>query len=112
MIELILKKREEKAEREVLDDSNGALISSLKGRISKILGIKSVLPLEEISGLEGIYNAIDALILSKREKEDELLFKDEMALSLQMLKGTKRKYIKDHIIPVAKKVSTRKWGNK
>ena len=96
----------------MLDDSNGALISSLKGRISKILGVKSVLPLEEVSGLEGIYDAIDTLILSKKEKEDIALFKDELNLHLQFLKGTKKKYIKDHIIPVVKKVSTKKWGDK
>lgn len=110
MVELF--KEERKAEREVLEGSNGALINGLKGRISKILGIKSVLPLEEVSGLEGIYNAIDTLILSKREKEDILTFKDELNLNLQFLKDTKKKYIKDHIIPVVKKVSTRKWGDK
>lgn len=108
MVELF--KEERKRKIKVLDDNNGALLSSLKGRISKILSIKSVLPLEEISGLEGMYNAIDTLILSKREKEDELLFRDEVDLSIKLLKGTKRKYIKDHIIPVAKKVSTKRWG--
>ncbi len=89
-----------------------SLISSLKGRISKVLGLKSSLKLEEKAGLEGIFLAIDELILSKREKEDILTFNDELQLNLNSIKDTKKVYIKENIIPLVNKISTKKWrGN-
>lgn len=88
---------------------NNALISNLKGRISKVLCTKVSLPLEEVSGLEGIYNAIDALILSKKEDTDYLNFSEELIMHSKFLIGTKKRYIKEHIIPLISKVSTRRW---
>ena len=85
------------------------LISSLKGRISKVLNLKSSLLLEEKSGLEGIYNAIDELILSKKEETDIRTFKDELALHSKFLKGTRKNYIKEHIIPIVNKVQDKGW---
>ena len=86
------------------------LISSLKGRISKVLNLKNNLQLEERSGLEGIYNAIDELILSKKEETDLVTFKDELSLHSKFLKGTKKRYIKEHIIPIVNKVQDKGWG--
>lgn len=96
----------------MLSDSNRALISSLKGRVSKVLNIRNALTVEEVGGLEGIYNAIDTLFLSKKDASDLLDFKEELQLSLRFIKDSKREYIKEHIIPVVNKISTKKWrGN-
>ena len=94
----------------MFNDANSELISSLKGRISKVLTLKNKLQLEERSGLEGIYNAIDALILSKKDESDMTAFKDELALHSKFLKDTKKTYIKEHIIPIVNKVQDKGWG--
>ena len=94
----------------MLSKSNSELINSLKGRVSKILNVKNTLKLEERSGLEGIYPAIDELILSKKEDSDILTFRDELALHSKFLRGTKKAYIKEHIIPIINKVSNKGWG--
>ena len=95
----------------MLSDTNKALISSLKGRVSKVLSIKSRLTVDEIGGLEGIYKAIDDLFLSKKENSDFLTFKEELLLSLKFIQGTKKEYIKEHIIPIVNKIGTKKWRN-
>lgn len=94
----------------MLSNTNKELISSLKGRISKVLTLKNSLLLEERSGLEGIYNAIDELILSKKEESDITLFRDELELHSKFLKDTKKTYIREHIIPIINKVSNKGWG--
>lgn len=94
----------------MLNKTNKELISSLKGRISKVLTIKNSLLLEERSGLEGIYNAIDELILSKKEDSDITTFRNELELHAKFLKDTKKTYIQDHIIPIINKVSNKGWG--
>ena len=101
----LLKKREER----MSDKMNNALISNLKGRVSKMLNVKANLPLEEISGLEGIYNAIDALILSNKDDTDYLNFNEELLLHSKFLTGTKKKYIKEHIIPLINKLKRIKF---
>ena len=94
----------------MLNGTSNALISNLKGRISKVLNTGAAsLPLEERSGLEGIYSAIDTLLCSKKEATDVTLFKDELTLHSKFLAGTKKNYIKEHILPIVKKVSTGKW---
>ena len=72
--------------------------------------LKNNLLLEERSGLEGIYNAIDTLILSKKEDSDIVTFEDELKLHLKFIKDTKKEYIKEHIIPIINKVSNKGWG--
>lgn len=103
---LFIKRRE----RNMLDKTSSTLISNLKGRVSRALNVRSSLPLEEISGLEGIYHAIDDFIMSDKEKTDILNFKEELLLHSKFIKDTKKNYIKEHIIPVINKISTKKWG--
>lgn len=91
------------------NEINTTLINSLKGRVSKALNTK--LQADEMSGLEGIYNAIDSLILSKKQKSDINKFQENLQLCFKMLKGTKKAYIQEHIIPLLNKVSIKKWGN-
>ena len=93
----------------MLDETNDALISNLKGRISKVLNAKNTLSLEEVSGLEGIYDAIDALILSNNDATDKLNFREELVLYSKFIKGTKNTYIREHIVPMVNKVSIRRW---
>ena len=98
--------------REIMKEkSNNELISSLKGRISKVLSSKSKLEHEEVSGLEGIYNAIDTFIVSEKDAVDTHEFKEDLILFAKFLKGTKRSYIKEHIIPLVNKISIKQWGN-
>ena len=103
----ILEERREKMK----EKSNNELISSLKGRISKVLSSKTKLEHEEVSGLEGIYNAIDTFILSERDAVDTHEFREDLVLFVKFLNNTKRTYIKDHIIPLVNKISIKQWGN-
>lgn len=94
------------------NSENSALICNLKGRIAKVLNTGAAsLPLDERSGLDGIYDAIDNFLLSKREDSDVVHFKEELRLHARFLNSTKRTYIKEHIVPLVKKVSTGDWGS-
>lgn len=94
------------------EESQSILINNLKGRVSKLLGSKITLPLEEISSLEEIYYAIDDLILSSKKVEDFNRFKKEIMLYSKVLKSSRKYYVKEHILPIINKISTKKWeGN-
>lgn len=93
----------------MLSNTDRELISSLKGRVSKILNIRSTLTVEEVGGLECLYNAIDELFLSKKESSDFTNFKEELSLSMKFIKDSKREYIREHIIPLVNKIGTKKW---
>ena len=106
-----IKVRREKKEK-MANSENSALICNLKGRIAKVLNTGAAsLPLDERSGLDGIYDAIDNFLLSKREDSDVAHFKEELRLHARFLNDTKRTYIKEHIVPLVKKVSTGDWGS-
>ena len=102
---LIFNKREK-----MFNESNNILISNLKGRVSKVLGTRVKLTAEERSGLEGIYEAIDSLILSKKDVTAVETFKAQLKLHTKFIEETSKSYIKEHIIPLINKVRTRKWG--
>ena len=93
----------------MLSNTDKALISSLKGRVSKILNVRSTLTEEEVGGLECLYSAIDELFLSKKENSDFATFKEELLLSLRFIKDSKREYIKEHIVPLVNKIGIKKW---
>lgn len=95
-----------------LNNTDKELISRLKGRLSKVLGVqlKQKLTKDEVSCLEDIYDVIDKVITGhKKYSNNEEAQKDLTDLSLT-LKDTKRKYLKEHIIPLVNKVATKKWG--
>lgn len=94
----------------MLNKANSELLSSLKGRISKMFSFKSKLQKEEAMGLEGIYNAIDVFILSERDLVDTNELKEDLILYSKFLKDTKKDYIREHIIPLVNKISVRQWG--
>ena len=93
----------------MVDEPQSILISSLKGRVSKLLGARITLPIEEISSLEEIYYAIDDLILSNKKVDDFNRFKKDLTIYSKILKSSKKHYIKEHILPLINKISTRKW---
>lgn len=94
----------------MFNENNNILISNLKGRVSKVLGTRVKLTSEERSGLEGIYEAIDSLILSKKDINAVEAFKEKLKLHTKFIEATSKSYIKEHIIPLINKVRTRKWG--
>ena len=73
-------------------DKSSALICNLKGRIAKVLNTGAAnMPLDERSGLEGIYDAIDSFLLSKRENSDMVHFKEELMLHSSFFKSASKK---------------------
>lgn len=95
-----------------LNDTDKELISKLKGRLSKVLGVqlKQKLTKEEVLCLENVYDVIDKVITGHTKYNDaEVAQKDLTSLS-STLKGSKRKYIREHIIPLINKVATKRWG--
>ena len=94
----------------MFSENNGMLISNLKGRVSKVLGTKVKLTIEERSGLEGIYKAIDSLILSGKSLNDIETFKEELKIHTKFIQETHKSYIQEHILPLINKIRTKKWG--
>ena len=95
----------------MFNKENNVLISNLKGRVSKVLGTRVKLTSDERSGLEGIYEAIDSLILSKKDNSAVETFKKQLKVHAKFIQETSKSYIKEHIIPLINKVGTRKWGS-
>ena len=60
--------------------------------------------------MEGIYEALDQAILGSKKFKSETDFTDTMIHYTEGLKKTKRKFIKEHIVPLATKIATKKWG--
>lgn len=86
-------------------------ILNLKGRVSKALNTPSGLKDEEKNHLEGVFNAIDKLLLYKGStfKKAKESFKNTLSKSVKSLGKTNKKYVKDHILPLINKISIDKW---
>ena len=99
-------KIEEKREENLMffSKTDKELISKLKGRLSKALNIQNKL------SREGIYETLDRAILGSKKFEEETKFVEAITQYTDGLKATKRKFIKEHIIPLANKIATKKWG--
>ena len=57
-----------------------------------------------------IYETLDKAILNNKKFEKESEFTEAIIQYTDGLKSTKRKFIKEHIIPLANKIATKKWG--
>lgn len=93
-----------------LSDTDKELISKLKGRLSKALNVQNKLNKEEKLCMEGIYETLDKAILNSKKFKSDSDFTNTVVKYTEGLKDTKRKYIKEHIIPLANKIATKKWG--
>lgn len=94
-----------------LNSADKTLISKLKSKISKILAVKSKLPKTESSSLEKVYKIIDRLILQDEEFTDLSVFRDSLSNEYGIMEGTKKKFIKEHILPLIDVAVTRDWGS-
>ena len=101
----------DKREESMTEKSQSALISNLKGRVSKALTLPSTLKPDEFISLELIYEALDSFILSKKKESDISNLKDALFSQAKILRTSGKGYIKEHIVPLINKVSTRRWDN-
>lgn len=87
------------------------LISSLKGRISKILSYSKKLSEDEKLILRGIYNSIDKIILwnKKLTKNKATRFKKVLREYTNLIEDSEKVYIQKHITPILKKVIEQEW---
>lgn len=95
-----------------LSNADKELISKLKGRISKALNIQTSLSREERACMEGLYNTIDEVILGNEKYNETGVLKETLIGYSTGLKNSKRKFIKEHIIPLVTKIATKKWRTK
>ena len=93
-----------------LSELDKELISKLKGRLSKALNVKTKLSKEDRTQLETVYEAIDKAILGSEDFENAEAFQGLMAKYSADLKVSRKKFIKEHIIPLMNKIATKKWG--
>ena len=93
-----------------LDGSDKELISTLKGRVSKVLTIRAKLSKEEKTCLENIFHTIDRIILGDQEFDDIEIFRDVISNYSYGLTKSKKAYIQDHIVPLIDMIASRKWG--
>ena len=98
----------------MVDETQNALINSLKGRISKVLGLNNSdsLTLNELTDLEEIYYDIDDLILSNKKIDDFTRFKENLKFHSNSLKYSKKPYVIKHILPLINRIGTSKWEGK
>ena len=87
------------------------MISSLKGRISKVLSYSKKLSEDEKLVLGGIYHSIDEIILwnAKLTKKKVTHFKEVLMKYANLIEDTNKLYIKKHITPILKKVVEQEW---
>ena len=87
------------------------LISSLKGRISKVLSYSKKLSEDERLILGGIYNSIDEIILwnKKLTKNKATRFKNILKEYTNLIQDSNKVYIQKHITPMLKKVIEQEW---
>ena len=93
-----------------LTSSDKALISKLKSKISKVLNVKSKLPKSESSSLEKIYKMVDRFILQDEEFSDLDVFRDSLSNEYGIIERTRKKYIKEHVLPLISAAVVRNWG--
>ena len=87
------------------------IISTLKGRISKVLARTKEIPPAEIYCLHEVFNTIDSIILCKNELTSAKVkkFKESLKDSLFLIQDTERMYIKKHIVPTLETVIKEEW---
>ena len=98
-------------ERVFLSKLEKTFVLNLKGRISKVLGCSFKLKKEERDNLEGVYFAIDDLLLYRgtQIKNAHVMFQRALQGAIPVLGKTEKKYIREHILPLINKINTNKW---
>lgn len=94
-----------------LSSSDKVLISKLKSKLAKVLNVRSKLPKTESASLEKVYKLMDKLILQDEEFSDINILRDSLSNEYGIIEGTKKKYIKEHVLPLISVAVTREWGN-
>lgn len=87
------------------------MISSLKGRISKVLSFSKKLSEDEKLILGGLYNSIDEIILWRRKftKNKATRFKNTLREYTNLIEDSDKAYIQKHITPILKKIIEQEW---
>lgn len=94
-----------------LGKTDKEIISSLKGRISKVLSIATQLEVDIRTSLEDLYSVLDEIILwdKKMTKRKINSFKKQMKHASSAFQETNKKYVKEHIMPLVDKMIEREW---
>ena len=89
------------------------IISNLKGRISKMLALSKKLSEEERLSLEGAYYTIDDIMLFRYKMPPSKIihFKELLRGYKEIMKDSKKIYIRKHILPMLNKVVDQEWTN-
>ena len=93
-----------------LDSADKAFISKLKSKLTKVLSVRSKLPKTESSSLERVYKLMDKLILQDEELSDIDVLRDSLSNEYGIIEGTRKRYIKEQILPLISVAVTREWG--
>ena len=88
------------------------IVSSLKGRISKVLSGSFKLQPEEKESLEQLFVRIDNIILwdKKLTKTKSATFKKSLRMCRPALEFSKKPYIQKHILPLLNRVLEQEWS--
>ena len=96
-----------------LNQTDFEILSSLKGRTSKLLSGAKRVTIEEQLEVERLFNVIDEMILwnKKLSKTKEGYFKSVLKTCRNKLENSKKKYIQDNIIPLLGHIIEQDWKN-
>lgn len=94
-----------------LSQTDREILSSLKGRASKLLsGIRKISS-KDRKAVERAYCVIDEIILwdKKLTKTKSSYFKKELIKCKDELETSDKKYIQEHVVPLLGKVINQEW---
>ena len=94
-----------------LSQTDREILSSLKGRTSKLLSGNIDLSVKDEKVIKKTFSVIDEIILwnKKLTKTKSLYFKKALTDCKNNLESSDKKYIKEHIVPLLGKVINQEW---
>ena len=94
-----------------LSQTDREILSSLKGRTSKLLSGVRKISNKDKEAIEKTYSLIDEIILwnKKLTKAKNTYFKNNLTKCKNELETSDKKYIHEHVIPLLGKVINQEW---
>ena len=94
-----------------LNQTDFEMLSSLKGRTSKLLSGAKRVTIEEKVEVERLFNIIDEMILWNRKlsKTKEGYFKSALKTCKNKLSNSKKPYIQENIVPLLGHIIEQEW---
>ena len=94
-----------------LSQTDREILSSLKGRTSRLLSGNKKISIKEKDAIEKTFSIIDEIILwnKKLTKTKSIYFKKILTDCKNNLETSDKRYIREHILPLLNKIISQEW---